>query len=323
MFQKATKKKAKARVAFIGPSGSGKTYTALTVARALGKRIAVIDTERGSASKYSGDVADFDVCELETFAPKKYIDALHFAAAQGYDVVVIDSLTHAWTGEGGLLDQKDKHSGKNSFDAWRTLTPQHNALVEAILGYPGHVIATMRVKTEYVIEEDARGKKVPRKVGLAPVQRDGLEYEFDVVADMDPDNCMHVSKSRCPALAGASIRKPGADVAKTLAAWLDDGVEAPRREAPAVQPPPRKVIETSEGEAIEVPNTFAECRDAVELQAFARDKREALAMLMNGQQRAAVAKCIEAADRCGVDPRDALAWCGLPASAVNEERQVS
>jgi energy-coupling factor transporter ATP-binding protein EcfA2 len=232
MFQKASKKKAKARVAFIGPSGSGKTYTALTLAKYLGKKIAVIDTERGSASKYSGDVADFDACELPTFEPKKYIEALNFAAAEGYDVIVIDSLTHAWTGEGGLLDQKDKKGG-NSFDVWRTLTPQHNALVEAILGYPGHVIATMRVKTEYVVEKDERGKSVPRKVGLAPVQRDGLEYEFDVVADMDPDNCMHVSKSRCPALSGASIRKPGRQVAEDLLAWLDDGVDAPKRKTQA------------------------------------------------------------------------------------------
>ena len=230
MFQKATKKKAKARVALIGPSGSGKTYTALTLAKYLGSKIAVIDTERGSASKYSRDVAEFDTCELQSFEPRKYIEALQFAAAEGYDVIVIDSLTHAWTGEGGLLDQKDKKGG-NSFDVWRTLTPQHNALVEAILSYPGHVIATMRVKTEYIVEKDERGKAVPRKVGLAPVQRDGLEYEFDVVADMDPDNCMHVSKSRCPALSGAAVRKPGKSVADDLLAWLDDGVEAPKRKS--------------------------------------------------------------------------------------------
>lgn len=227
MFQKATKKKAKAKVALIGPSGSGKTYTALQLAKTLGKRIAVIDTERGSASKYSGDVADFEVCELTQFAPQRYIDALHFAANEGYDVIVIDSLSHAWTGEGGILDQKDKQGGK--FDGWRTLTPQHNALVDALLGYPGHLIATMRVKTEYVVEKDERGKSVPRKIGLAPVQRDGLEYEFDVVADMDPDNCMHIAKTRCPALAGQSIRKPGADVARQLLAWLEDGVEPPKR----------------------------------------------------------------------------------------------
>lgn len=230
-FARATKKKQKARVALIGPSGSGKTYTALQFGKTLGKKIALIDTERGSASKYAGDVADFDVCELHRFEPQKYIDAMREAAAEGYDVIVVDSLTHAWTGEGGLLDQKDKHQGKNSFDAWRHLTPQHNALIDAILGYPGHVIATMRVKTEYVIE-DVGGKKVPRKVGLAPVQRDGLEYEFDVVADMDPDNCMHVSKSRCPALVGAAVRKPGADVAKTLLAWLDDGVEPAPKTSP-------------------------------------------------------------------------------------------
>lgn len=230
MFQRATKKKSRARVALIGPSGSGKTYTALTIARGLGGKIAVIDTERGSASKYSGDVADFDVCELTSFEPQKYIDAMADAAASGYDAIVIDSLSHAWMGEGGILDQKDKKSGGGSFNDWRTLTPQHNALVNALLSFPGHLIGTMRVKTEYVVEKDERtGKSVPRKVGLAPVQRDGLEYEFDVVADIDPDHCMHVTKSRCPALADAAIRKPGADVAKALRTWLDDGVDEETR----------------------------------------------------------------------------------------------
>lgn len=300
MFQKATKKKAKARVALIGPSGSGKTFTALTLAKTLGRKIAVIDTERGSASKYSGDVADFDVCELPTFEPKRYIDALHFAASEGYDVIVIDSLTHAWTGEGGILDQKDKKSG-NSFDAWRTLTPQHNALVEAILGYPGHVIATMRVKTEYVVETDSRGKAVPRKVGLAPVQRDGLEYEFDVVADMDPDNCMHVSKSRCPALAGAEVRKPGKAVAESLLAWLDDGIEAPARQAPQRQ--------QSAPQTPRVPETFDDCHEADELRAFCGDRR--FARLANGRREAAVAKCKAAAARCGVSDSEALGWAGL------------
>ena len=226
IFQKATKKTTWARVALIGPSGSGKTYTGLTIAKAMaakvGGRVAVLDTERGSASKYAGDVADFDVCELTSFAPQNYIDALHAAANAGYRVILADSLTHAWTGEGGILDQKDK--GGADFGGWRKLTPQHNALVDAILNFPGHLVATMRVKTEYVVEKDERtGKMVPRKIGLAPVQRDGLEYEFDVVADMDPDHTMHVSKSRCPALDSASIRKPGADVATMLLDWLDDG----------------------------------------------------------------------------------------------------
>lgn len=231
MFQKASKKKLKARVALIGPAGSGKTYTALTVGKHLGKKIAVIDTERGSASKYSGDVADFDVCELPSFSPKDYMRAISGAADAGYDVLVIDSLSHAWEGEGGILDQVDKRGGR--FDAWKDMSPQTRALIDAILTYPGHVIATMRTKTEYVIEEKDRGGrtvKEPRKVGLAPKFKDGLEYEFDVVANMD-DALLTVSKSRCSALAEASVKKPGKPFADALLAWLDDGEDAPRKPA--------------------------------------------------------------------------------------------
>lgn len=223
-FAKATKKKQKARVALIGAPGSGKTYTSLTLAKNLGKRVAVIDTERGSASKYSGDVADFDVLELPSFAPRIYVEALRAAAAEGYDVVVIDSLSHAWEGEGGILDQVDKRGGK--FDAWRDMSPQTRELIEAILGYPGHVIATMRAKTEYVVEKDERtGKSVPRKVGLAPKFKEGLEYEFDLVATMDEDNVLHVSKSRAPKLNNVAMAKPGKDLADALRSWLEDGVD--------------------------------------------------------------------------------------------------
>lgn len=231
-FQKATKKKTKLRLALCGVTGSGKTYSALEIAKHLGTHFAVIDTERGSASKYAGEVADFDVVELENFAPARYIAMLKEAAKAAYPVVVVDSLSHAWMGEGGILDQKDKKSGNDSFGAWRTLTPQHNDLVEAILSYPGHVIVTMRSKTEYVLEKNSQGKNVPRKVGMAPVQRDGLEYEFDVVGDMDFDHTLHVTKSRCAAIADQSIRKPGEQVAKALLAWLDQGVdEVPRKAA--------------------------------------------------------------------------------------------
>lgn len=223
MFQKATKKKQKARVALIGPAGSGKTFTALTIAKHLGGKIAVIDTERGSASKYAGDVADFDVCEPRAFAPRAYIEALHGAASAGYDVVVIDSLSHAWEGDGGILDQVDKKGGR--FEAWKDMSPQTRDLIDAILMYPGHVIATMRTKTEWVVEENARGKKEPRKIGLAPKFKDGLEYEFDVVGTLDEDNVLKISKSRAGSLNGASIAKPGKQLADTLRAWLDDGVE--------------------------------------------------------------------------------------------------
>lgn len=178
-FERATKSEARARIALVGPSGSGKTYTALRFAAELGQPAGLIDTERRSASKYA-DLFTFDALNLESFAPAQYVAALAAAASAGYPVVVVDSLSHAWMGRGGLLEQVDdygRRNGGNSFGGWRDATPQHNALVDAILTYPGHVIVTMRAKTEYVVEKDDRGKHVPRKVGLAPVQRDGLEYE--------------------------------------------------------------------------------------------------------------------------------------------------
>lgn len=235
MFAKATKKKQKARVALIGAAGSGKTYTALTLAKYLGQRIAVIDTERGSASKYSGDVVDFDVCEPEAFSPRAYVQALRGAADEGYDVVVIDSLSHAWEGDGGILDQVDKRGGK--FDAWRDMAPQTRELIDAILQYPGHVIATMRTKTEYVVEKNERtGKMEPRKVGLAPKFKEGLEYEFDVVGVLDEDNVLRVTKSRAGSLNGAVIKCPGKPFADALRAWLDDGAEQPKAAATPTKP---------------------------------------------------------------------------------------
>ncbi len=153
-FKKATRQRARLRLALYGPAGSGKTYTALALAKELGDRIAVIDTEHGSASKYAGRVAEFDVAELTDFKPERYIAELK--EARDYPVVVIDSLSHAWMGKGGLLDQADAKGGK--FQAWRELTPQHHALIEAMLSFPGHLIVTMRSKTEYEVTKDQGGK---------------------------------------------------------------------------------------------------------------------------------------------------------------------
>lgn len=225
MFSKATKKKQRARVALMGPPGSGKTYTALTIGKALGNRIAVIDTERGSASKYSGDVADFDVAELDgTYSPKAYVAAIRAAADAGYDVLVIDSLSHAWEGSGGILSQVDQKGGR--FDAWKDMDPQLRGLIDAILTYPGHVIATLRTATEWVVEQvERKGRTVsePRKVGLKPKFKDGLEYEFDVVGILDDHNVLTVTKSRCSALAGEVVAKPGKPFADALKTWLEDG----------------------------------------------------------------------------------------------------
>lgn len=231
-FSKATKYESKLRLALAGPSGSGKTFTALTLAHALadGKPVAVIDTERGSASKYADVFPEYDVQELDNFHPDRYIAAIKEAEAAGYAVLVIDSLSHAWNGPGGLLEVVEsitrRNQSKNSFNSWGEATPIQNKLIDAITRANLHVIVTMRSKTEYVIEQNERGKNVPRKVGTAPVQRADVEYEFDVYADMDIENTLIVQKSRCSSLAGAVITKPGPEVADMLKLWLQ-GAPAP------------------------------------------------------------------------------------------------
>lgn len=239
MFKPATRRKLKLRMAIDGPSGSGKTLTALRTASGLGSKIAVIDTEHRSASKYLGDTYDdkplqFDVCELTggQYSPSTYTAAIKAAGAAGYDVLVIDSLTHAWDGAGGALDIVDRKSaggGGNNFTAWRDVTPMHREMIDAILACPAHVIVTMRSKMEYAMEPDPNtGKTTVRKIGMAPIQRQGTEYEFDVVADMDLEHVLSISKTRCPFIDGQRVVKPGASFVEPLRAWLDKGtVEQP------------------------------------------------------------------------------------------------
>jgi DNA polymerase III delta prime subunit len=241
MFKKAVKREAKLRLAIAGPSGSGKTYTALAIAQAFGGSVAVVDTEHGSASKYA-DLFGFDVLEMEApFHPDRFIQAIREAAAAGYTTIVLDSLSHAWNGQGGLLelveDAQKRMKTSNSFAAWKDVTPIQNRFIEGIVSAPIHVIATMRSKQEYVQEKDDRtGRTTVRKVGMAPVQRDGFEYEFDVFLDMDINNNAIVSKTRCPALTGKVFTKPGGDVANILMDWLH-GAPAPVNAQPPVASP--------------------------------------------------------------------------------------
>jgi hypothetical protein len=262
-FQKATKTQARLRMALIGPSGSGKTWTALEVASALapGGKVAVIDTERGSASLYS-DRFPFDVCELDTFSPQSYVNAIRDAAAAGYEVLVIDSLSHAWSGKGGALEMVDtaaaRSKSSNTYFAWRDVTPQHNMLVDAILQAPMHVIVTMRAKTEYIVET-VNGKQVPKKIGMAPIQRDGVEYEFSIVGDLTLDHDLIITKTRCSALDGVVVRNPGADLAATLRAWLTDGATPP-----PPQPKPATTTTTTdprEAALAELRGVFKAARD--------------------------------------------------------------
>jgi hypothetical protein len=235
-FRPATRKKSRLRMALDGPAGSGKTFSALRFAFAAGaKRVAVINTESGAVEKYMGLAPDgipwnFFVGELDigNFSPSAYTEAIQFAGKNGFDWLIIDSLSHAWQGDGGALDQVSRKGG-NSYTAWKDVTPQHNRMVEAILRSPCHVIVTMRSKMEYVLEEQAnregRTVQVPRKIGMAPIQRAGMEYEFDVVADLDHTHTLTVSKSRCPDVDGLILVKPGPGFIEPIMAWLAEGTE--------------------------------------------------------------------------------------------------
>lgn len=239
-FKKATKLESRLRMALVGPTGSGKTFSALSIASGLGKRIAVIDTEHGSAAKYADRFGAYDTLELVSCSPANYVEALELAGSEGYDVVIVDSLSHAWMGKDGALEQVDraaKRSQGNSFAAWRDVTPQHNQLVEACLRCPAHLIVTMRSKTEYVLEANAQGKMVPRKVGMAPIQRDGVEYEFDVVAELNTDHDLLVTKTRMPELDGVVTRNPGHALGAKIALWTRGEKPAPAQERKSTPPP--------------------------------------------------------------------------------------
>ncbi len=250
MFAPAVKTESKLRMAIAGPSGSGKTYTALALAAALvpGGKVAVIDTEHGSAAKYA-DLFKFDVAHAAPpYHPDGLIKLVTYAANNGYDVIIVDSVSHYWNGAGGVLDLKEdaerRMRNPNSYTAWKDVTPIHQRMVDTLVAVNAHVIVTMRSKQDYILVE-RNGKQVPQKVGMAPVQRDGFEYEFDVMMDMDIENVGRIQKTRCPALTGAAFAKPGADMAAILRDWLTGAApsQAPAPivftpAAPKATPPP-------------------------------------------------------------------------------------
>lgn len=243
-FQPAIKSQIKARVALDGPTGSGKTWTALKWATVLAgpdgakrrddglARISFVDTERRSASLYAPHFT-FDVAN---FAPPydvaRLLQTLKAAEEADYAVCVIDSWSHFWEGEGGVLDEVDaaakRSGGGNSFAGWKHGTPLQRHMVDVILGLDMHVIVTMRSKMEYVLTEyagkDGKTRSKPEKVGMAPVQRAGVEYEFQVVGDMDLEHRITVSKSRCDVLADRVVQPDReSEAALEFLAWLDDG----------------------------------------------------------------------------------------------------
>lgn len=251
-FQKAVKEQVKLRLAIDGLAGSGKSFSSLAIASAMAKmmreyghgegRIAVIDSERGSARLYA-DKFDFDVSELSSFSPLAYADEIHEAERAGYDIIIADSISHAWAGKDGALDQKDKAAGSsgNSWTAWRNVTPKHNALVDAMLQCKAHFIATMRVKMEYVQEKNDKGQTEIKKVGLAAIQREGMEYEFTLVGDIDHSHTMKIAKSRVDGIGlGDQFERPGESFARRVYSWLTSGAK----------PAPRPVAQAPKADAV-------------------------------------------------------------------------
>ena len=228
-FVKAVRKQAKLRLALTGPSGSGKTYSALLLAQGLGGKIAVIDTEHGSASLYC-HLLDFDVMDLAApYSPQRYIAAIKEAEAAGYDTLIIDSISHEWNGTGGMLQINEKLAASkykgNTWSAWSESDPMHRSFVDAILQSKMHVIVTMRSKTDTASEKDSNGKTKILQLGMKAEQRDGIVYEFTTVLDLVHGGHYATATKDRTGVFGGDPQVITPDTGATLLTWLETGVE--------------------------------------------------------------------------------------------------
>jgi hypothetical protein len=243
-IRKATRKQAKLRLGISAPSGAGKTMGALLLAYGITKdwdKIGLIDTEEGSGELYVGiekhglTVGEFLYTRISgKFPPKAYVDGILAMENAGAEVIIVDSLTHAWAGTDGLLDKQGKIAAKsgNSYTAWRDVTPEHNALVNAMLQSKSHIIATMRSKVEYAMQKGDDGKYKIQKMGMAPIQREGMEYEFTTFFDIDTNHRASTTKDRTDLFsninAAGNVEKLDfvitPETGEKLLAWLNKGV---------------------------------------------------------------------------------------------------
>jgi hypothetical protein len=229
-FQKAEKKKSWLRLGIAAPSGGGKTYTSLRIAtgiaKEIGSKVAVIDSEKGSASLYA-DKFEFDVLELDNpYTVDKYVEAIKSAEKAGYKVLLVDSMSHAWK---RILEEIElltntKYKG-NSYRAWSEGTPMYEKLVDAMLSFKGHIIMTSRSKTEYVQEKDSNGRTVINKVGLGVQNRADFEYECTMFLEGTHDHYFTFSKDRTGKYQDKIIHKPDEKLGEELVEWLNGGVE--------------------------------------------------------------------------------------------------
>ena len=223
----AERKKAKIKMAIQGPSGSGKTFSALLLAFGLcgdWSKIAIIDTENHSADLYA-HLGGYNVLSLvQPYRPEKYMEAIAFCEKAGMDVIILDSISHEWEGPGGILDTHSGMAG-NSFSNWAKLTPRHNAFIQSILQSQSHIIGTIRSKQDYVLQEK-NGKIIPEKVGLKGVTREGMDYEFTIVLDLDIKHHTTSSKDRTGLFEGKPAFKISVETGKLISSWCNDGVSS-------------------------------------------------------------------------------------------------
>jgi len=258
-FQRAARNRCKIKMAVQGPSGSGKTYSSLLIAYGITNdwsKIAVLDSENGSAHLYA-HLGPYSVLSMTPpFTPEEYIEAINLAVKNEFECLVIDSLSAEWNGQGGILDIHSNIPG-NSFTAWSKCTPRHNAFVQAILQANIHIIGTMRSKTDYIMQ-DKNGKQVPEKVGLKPVQREDSEYEFTLVFELTQRHMAMVSKDRT----GVFKSKPELilteEVGKTIADWCN-GLVTTTEEPLVIKEPVKEPVKV-----VEVEDTFpAQVKDCL------------------------------------------------------------
>jgi hypothetical protein len=312
-FRKAVRRQAKLRLAISGPSGSGKTLGALIIAKALGGRTAVIDSEHGSADLYAGkpEVPEFESLSLTApYTPERYIAAIEAAEQAGFDNIITDSITHEWKGSGGILEIVDgltqtKYRG-NSYAAWGEADPRHRKFIDKMLASRCHIIATMRSKTAYV-EGERNGRKTYMKAGMQPEQRDGMEYEFTLVLDVAHEGHIALaSKDRTGLFRDPRIID--ATTGKLLLDWLNSAEaqaepEPPQQSAAVTQQPGYKERKAKALEACET-------RDALRLEwgSIGADCRES-------KDRATYDELIKVRDRCAAS----LSPAGAEAGAETEE----
>lgn len=209
-------------------AGGGKTYSAILVAKGLANgdlsKVAIIDTENGSADLYS-HLGPYNVFTLHApFSPERYISAIKECEAAGMEVIIIDSITHEWDGKGGILEISNSMTG-NSYTNWAKLTPRHQAFIDSILQSSCHIITTVRRKQDYEMTTNSQGKLVPQKVGLKEVTREGFEYELTINLELDIKHNATASKDRTGLFMGKPDFVPDEETGKAILQWCESGSE--------------------------------------------------------------------------------------------------